>query len=117
MKALPALGLCGGLLLLQACYTAENSLAEVDTPSTKPSTVTTAAPQAPAKVAATIKPAKLQLSEHQQHDAEVFQYWCATCQGAGEGKPGTMALSFKYKDGEQPALLEQRSDLTPELLT
>jgi mono/diheme cytochrome c family protein len=49
-----------------------------------------------------------------QRGKEVFDYWCAPCHGDGPGKPGTNALQALY-DGQKPALLEQRSDLTPEL--
>jgi mono/diheme cytochrome c family protein len=45
----------------------------------------------------------------------VFDKWCAPCHGAGLGKPATAALAFKYK-GEKPALLEERTDLTPEIV-
>jgi len=44
---------------------------------------------------------------------DVFQYWCATCHGEGPGHPGTDALAAKYH-GSKPALLEDRSDLTPD---
>ena len=47
------------------------------------------------------------------HGKQVFQYWCATCHGAGPGHPGTDALQAKYH-GAQPALLEARTDLKPE---
>jgi len=43
---------------------------------------------------------------------EAYQYWCATCHGAGPGHPGTTALAAKYK-GALPGLLEERIDLTP----
>lgn len=43
----------------------------------------------------------------------LYQYWCATCHGAGPGHPGTTALAAKYK-GKAPGLLEERSDLTPQ---
>ena len=52
---------------------------------------------------------------------EKFQYMCAPCHGAGVGDdgremlPGTDALRIKYQ-GALPALLEQRSDLTVDLL-
>jgi mono/diheme cytochrome c family protein len=46
---------------------------------------------------------------------QVFDKWCAPCHGAGLGKPATAALAFKYK-GEKPALLEERTDLTPEIV-
>ena len=44
----------------------------------------------------------------------VFDKWCAPCHGDGPGKPGTMALQALYK-GAKPALLEQRTDLVPQL--
>ena len=43
-----------------------------------------------------------------------YEYWCATCHAAGMA--GTVALSVKYKDGSRPALLQDRADLTPQLL-
>ncbi len=48
-----------------------------------------------------------------QRGHEVFQYWCATCHGAGPGHPGSDALRAKYHDAK-PALLEDRRDLTSE---
>jgi len=50
---------------------------------------------------------------HRGHD--VFQYWCATCHGAGPGHPGSDALRAKYH-GAKPALLEERRDLTPDVV-
>jgi mono/diheme cytochrome c family protein len=56
---------------------------------------------------------------HAQDDAtlkkgnETYQYWCATCHGAGPGHPGTTALAAKYR-GALPGLLEDRSNLTPQ---
>ena len=44
-----------------------------------------------------------------------FQNYCSMCHGEGPGQPGTMALQAKYK-GAQPALLSQRTDLTPQLI-
>ena len=44
----------------------------------------------------------------------VFDRWCTACHGAGQDKPGTVALAAKYK-GSLPALLEERTDLTPDL--
>jgi mono/diheme cytochrome c family protein len=43
----------------------------------------------------------------------VFEKWCTPCHGDGPGKPGTAALQALYKGGK-PALLEKRTDLTPE---
>ena len=51
--------------------------------------------------------------EHAEGKA-VFDKWCAPCHGAGPGKPGTGALEALYK-GAKPALLEERSDLVPQL--
>jgi mono/diheme cytochrome c family protein len=48
-----------------------------------------------------------------QHGHDVFQYWCATCHGAGPGHPGTAALQAKYA-GAKPGTLEDRTDLTGE---
>ena len=44
-----------------------------------------------------------------------YQKFCSQCHGQGVGKPGTLALADKYK-GEKPALLEKRTDLTPEIV-
>ena len=41
-----------------------------------------------------------------------FQRACWVCHGSGPAKPGTRALHAKYA-GKLPALLEQRTDLTP----
>ena len=45
----------------------------------------------------------------------VFDYWCQACHGDGDQYPGTVALRVKYGDGV-PAVLEQRSDLAPEVV-
>lgn len=51
----------------------------------------------------------------------VFVHYCAPCHATGRGAdgapmlPGTHALYLKYK-GSKPALLEQRSDLSFELI-
>ncbi len=44
-----------------------------------------------------------------------FQNKCAICHGPGPAKPGTRALEAKY-DGKLPATLEDRTDLTPQLI-
>lgn len=52
---------------------------------------------------------------------QVFDRNCVACHGAGPGmppfaeKPGTEALRAKY-NGEMPALLTERTDLTPDLV-
>ena len=48
-----------------------------------------------------------------QKGNDMYQYWCATCHGAGPGHPGTTALAAKYK-GARPGLLEERTDLSPQ---
>lgn len=57
-----------------------------------------------------------------QKGQEVYKYWCTPCHGSGPGYyggdmplPGTDALKTLY-DGEKPALLEERTDLTPEFI-
>lgn len=45
---------------------------------------------------------------------QVYDYWCATCHGAGRGKPGTTALAAKYKGTDRPPVLDERTDLTPQ---
>jgi mono/diheme cytochrome c family protein len=44
-----------------------------------------------------------------------YQKFCSACHGEGSGKPGTLALQAKYK-GALPALLDKRTDLTPQLI-
>lgn len=44
-----------------------------------------------------------------------FQNSCSVCHGPMPERPGTRALAAKYK-GAEPALLEQRKDLSPELI-
>ena len=60
-----------------------------------------------------------------QRGQEVFQARCLACHGAIPEAivpgglppmPGTQALQARYQ-GEKPALLQQRADLTPELIT
>jgi (+)-pinoresinol hydroxylase len=41
---------------------------------------------------------------------------CAVCHAAEPDRPGTMSLQFKYA-GRLPAALEQRTDLTREIVT
>lgn len=46
---------------------------------------------------------------------EVFDEWCSACHGEAADMPGTQALQAKYM-GQIPALVEERTDLTPELV-
>ncbi|MFV0644464.1 MAG: c-type cytochrome [Sphingomonadaceae bacterium] len=45
----------------------------------------------------------------------VFDKWCIDCHGVGDRYPGTVSLAVKYCDS-LPAALEQRKDLTPEIV-
>jgi len=45
----------------------------------------------------------------------VFDKWCVECHGVGERYPGTASLAVKYGDS-LPAALEERDDLTPEVV-
>ncbi len=44
---------------------------------------------------------------------EVYQKWCTPCHGIGLGKPATSAAAAH---GAKPAVLEQRTDLTPKMV-
>ena len=44
----------------------------------------------------------------------VYDYWCGACHDPGPGHPGTQSLEIKY-NGDIPAALEDRTDLSPEL--
>lgn len=46
----------------------------------------------------------------------IFQKWCAPCHAPNPKLAGTLALQTKYQ-GKIPAALEQRTDLTPDLVS
>jgi mono/diheme cytochrome c family protein len=51
-----------------------------------------------------------------ERGAAVFNNWCSACHSRGpQNAPGTASLELKYR-GSVPAALEDRRDLTPELL-
>jgi mono/diheme cytochrome c family protein len=50
-----------------------------------------------------------------QRGWEVYTANCTHCHGPGRGMPGTQSLGVRYGDA-MPALLEERTDLTPELV-
>jgi mono/diheme cytochrome c family protein len=51
-----------------------------------------------------------------ERGAAVFNNWCSACHARGpQNAPGTASLQFKYQ-GSVPAALEDRRDLTPELV-
>ena len=62
----------------------------------------------------------LSLSAQQmQHDKgeAVWELWCEPCHAIGSRKhPGTQALQVKYRDTDIPAALEERTDLTAEII-
>ncbi len=45
----------------------------------------------------------------------VYNKWCSHCHNAGRGNPGTESLQVKY-GGKLPAVLLQRTDLTPDAI-
>jgi mono/diheme cytochrome c family protein len=47
---------------------------------------------------------------------KVYARWCVHCHAAGRGNPGTQSLQVKYGD-RLPAVLIDRTDLTPEAVT
>lgn len=52
-----------------------------------------------------------------EHGKQVYELWCAPCHAPGPRKhPGTAALQVLYK-GEKPAVLLERLDLTPEVVS
>jgi (+)-pinoresinol hydroxylase len=47
---------------------------------------------------------------------QVFDHWCSACHAPGPPRmPGTSALAAKY-NGQEPAVLEERKDLTPDFV-
>jgi mono/diheme cytochrome c family protein len=51
-----------------------------------------------------------------ERGAAVFNNWCGACHSRGpQNAPGTTSLQFKYQ-GSVPAALEDRRDLTPEVV-
>jgi mono/diheme cytochrome c family protein len=51
-----------------------------------------------------------------ERGAAVFNNWCSACHSRGpQNAPGTASLQIKYQ-GSVPAALEDRRDLTPELV-
>lgn len=48
-----------------------------------------------------------------QKGHQVYDKWCFPCHGTGAGKPGTASLAAR---GQKPAVLEERTDLTPTVI-
>lgn len=57
-----------------------------------------------------------------EHGRRVYEYWCVTCHGSGLGLPGfgalpgTQQLELKYRGTDIPPVLDERTDLVPELV-
>lgn len=47
---------------------------------------------------------------------QVYDRWCTPCHSASYRAPGTSALGVKYGK-DLPAVLEQRTDLTPDVIS
>ena len=56
-----------------------------------------------------------QTPPHLQEGKDLYQYWCSACHAPGPGHPGTQALEARYQ-GAIPAVLEDRTNLPPELV-
>jgi len=77
-----------------------------------------AAQELPAPVAAWSRTAALDETDGSpaERGAAVYNNWCDAChRNADQNAPGTRSLELKYR-GEIPAALEERTDLTPELV-
>ena len=68
-----------------------------------------------ALLALVVSASALGADEKIQKGDAVFQKWCAPCHAAGPGHPGTTAIAALYK-GAKPAALEERTDLSPEIV-
>jgi mono/diheme cytochrome c family protein len=71
---------------------------------------------APAQSAEKAKAAKPGASARVDNGKQVFAKWCSACHAPNPRLAGTLALQTKY-DGAIPAALEQRTDLTPEIVS
>lgn len=54
-------------------------------------------------------------SSEEQEGKKVFDKWCGICHGKRERMPGTASLAIKY-DGNPPAALEERTDMSAEFI-
>lgn len=54
------------------------------------------------------------LNANQKKGQKIYSRWCEACHG--EGMPGTNALAVVYKGQDIPALLEDRTDLSVDLV-
>ncbi|MGY0799022.1 c-type cytochrome [Lysobacter sp. A286] len=50
-----------------------------------------------------------------QQGKQLYQHWCSACHARGPGHPGTQALEARY-GGAMPAALEDRTNLSPEVV-
>jgi (+)-pinoresinol hydroxylase len=63
-------------------------------------------------VAAGISVAFGQANENSE-GKRVYDHWCSHCHDPGQGHPGTQGLQIKYRGTDTPAVLLERTDLTP----
>jgi mono/diheme cytochrome c family protein len=61
------------------------------------------------------EPAKPSAAAREQAGKAVFDKWCAPCHAPNPRLAGTLALQTKY-EGKLPAALEQRTDLTTDMV-
>jgi mono/diheme cytochrome c family protein len=61
------------------------------------------------------EPAKPSAAAREQAGKAVFDKWCAPCHAPNPRLAGTLALQTKY-EGKIPAALEQRTDLTTDMV-
>jgi len=64
---------------------------------------------------AATRPAAKLASANVENGKAVFERWCSACHAPKASLAGTLALQTKY-NGEVPAALEQRTDLTPDVV-
>lgn len=69
----------------------------------------------PASAAQPVKADKAAAAQRVENGKAVFAKWCAPCHAPNPKLAGTLALQTKYQ-GKIPAALEERTDLTPDLI-
>lgn len=69
-----------------------------------------------AGVGPTTQTASAQSSSKTERGQAVYERWCSHCHAAGPGHPGTQGLQIKYRGQPTPAVLVERTDLTPEVV-
>jgi mono/diheme cytochrome c family protein len=57
-----------------------------------------------------------QNTEANSEGMRVYDHWCSHCHDPGQGHPGTQGLQIKYRGTDTPAVLLERTDLTPPVI-